>query len=299
MAKSSTGCGLVVAVDGSAESDAAVRWAAREAALHGMPVTLMHVVAPDVVAWPVPFLQTGFSDWQRENARIVIDAAEETLRAGLGESEHAVNSEVAYAQVVQALVDASREAQLVVVGSRGRGRLGRAALGSVSSGVLHHAHCPVAVVHADEAQAPDLISPVLVGIDGSPASEAATALAFDEASRRAVDLVVLHAWSDIATVADVGMEWGEFEAEGHRVVAERLAGWHESYPDVTVLRHIVHGQPTRRLIEESRQAQLVVVGSHGRGGFTGMLLGSVSTAVAEGADAPVIVVRGEYPSPAR
>lgn len=76
---------------------------------------------------------------------------------------------------------------MAVVGSRGMGALGRGVLGSVSSGLIHYAHCPVAVVHADEAQAPDRTSPVLLGIDGSPASEAATALAFDEASRRGVD----------------------------------------------------------------------------------------------------------------
>lgn len=293
MAQSATKYGIVVGVDGSEESDAAVRWAAREAVIHDMSVTLIHVVVPVVVSWPAGHLQTSFSDWQRDNANEVIDNAQKTLHADLGEAElPVVNTEVAYAQVVQALVDASRQAQMVVVGSRGMGRVGRAILGSVSSGVVHHAHCPVAVVHAGEAQAVDLTSPVLLGIDGSPISEAATALAFDEASRRGVELVVLHAWSDVPTFAAVGRQWYEFEAEGHRTVAERLAGWHDLYPDVQVQRRIVCDRPSAGLIEGSKQAQLVVVGSHGRGGFTGMLLGSVSTAVAEGADAPVIVVRG-------
>ena len=164
-------------------------------------------------------------------------------------------------------------------------------LGSVSSGVVHHAHCPVAVVHADEAQAPDHNSPVLLGIDGSPASEAATALAFDEASRRGVDLVALHAWSDVGVFPILGMYWQQYEDEGHEVLGERLAGWQEQYPDVRVQRRIVCDQPARWLLDESQQAQLVVVGSHGRGGFAGMRLGSVSTAVAEAAKAPVIVVR--------
>jgi nucleotide-binding universal stress UspA family protein len=180
---------------------------------------------------------------------------------------------------------------MVVVGSRGMGALGRGVLGSVSSGLVHYGHCPVAVVHADEAQAPDLTSPVLLGIDGSPASEAATALAFDEASRRGVDLVALHAWSDVGVYPVVGMYWQQYEDEGHEVLAERLAGWREQYPDVHVRRRIVCDRPARSLLDESEQAQLVVVGSHGRGGFKGMLLGSVSTAVAEGAKAPVIVVR--------
>jgi nucleotide-binding universal stress UspA family protein len=132
---------------------------------------------------------------------------------------------------------------------------------------------------------------VLVGIDGSPASEAATALAFDEASRRGVDLVALHAWSDVGVLPVLGMDWHEYEDRGHEVLGERLAGWQEQYPDVRVRRRIVCDQPAHRLVDESAHAQLVILGSRGRGGFAGMLLGSVSTAVAESAPCPVIVVR--------
>jgi nucleotide-binding universal stress UspA family protein len=214
------------------------------------------------------------------------------LHATLGESEPPdVRAKVPHSDIVPALVQASKNAQMIVVGSRGMGAIGRAVLGSVSSGLVHHAHCPVAVVHADEAQLPDHTSPVLLGVDGSPASEAATALAFDEASRRGVALVALHAWTDVGAFPMLGMNWPQYEDEGHEVLAERLAGWREQYPDVDVRRRVVCDTPARWLIDESQQAQLVVVGSHGRGGFTGMLLGSVSTAVAEAANAPVIVVR--------
>ena len=292
MSESTTNYGILVAVDGSAESDAAVRWAAREAAMHDAPVTLMHVVAPLVANWAVRSLEASFTEWQEENAQHVIEQAQKTLQAAVANSEiPAVQTEVQHASVVTALTDASEKAQMIVVGSRGRGAIGRAVLGSVSSSVLHHAHCPVAVTHAEEAQAPDHTSPVLLGIDGSPASEAATALAFDEASRRRVDLVALHAWSDIGVYPVAGMYWQQYEDEGHEVLAERLAGWQEQHPDVQVQRRIVCDQPAHWLIDESQHAQLVVVGSHGRGGFAGMLLGSVSTAVAEGAKAPVIVVR--------
>jgi nucleotide-binding universal stress UspA family protein len=215
MPEPSGGYGIVVAVDGSAASDAAVRWAAHEAELHCRAVTLMHVVAPAVVSWPAGNLQTSVTDWQRENARAVLDRAQRTLHAYAGgPAPGDVTTETAYAPVVQALVDASRHAQLVVVGSRGMGRLGRALLGSVSSGIVHHAHCPVAIVHRDEAGAPDHAAPVLLGVDGSAASESATAVAFHESSRRGVELVCSHAWSDVGTFDDVGAEW--YEREGRR-----------------------------------------------------------------------------------
>jgi nucleotide-binding universal stress UspA family protein len=292
MSKSTTKYGILVAVDGSPASDAAVRWAAREAVMREAAVTLMHVVAPVVVGWPVRPLQASFDEWQEENAQHVIEQAQKTFHASLGDTRPpAVRAAVQHSAVADTLITASREAQMVVVGSRGMGALGRAMLGSISSGLVHYAHCPVAVVHADEAQAPDRTSPVLLGIDGSSASEAATALAFDEASRQGVDLIALHAWSDVGVYPVVGMYWQQYEDEGHEVLAERLAGWQEQYPDVNVRRRVVCDRPARWLLDESEQAQLVVVGSHGRGGFKGMLLGSVSTAVAEGAKAPVIVVR--------
>jgi len=282
-----------VAVDGSPESDAAVHWAAEEAKLRDLPVTLVHVVVPIVTSWPVRSLQSEFNEWQEDNARQVIEQSRKVLQSSLGESELSeVRAEVLHGYGVPALVDASEDAWMIVVGSRGMGTLGRAVLGSVSSGVVHHARCPVAILHADEAQSPDHTSPVLLGIDGSPASEGATSLAFDEASRRKVDLVALHAWSDVGVFPILGMDWRKYEVEGDMVLAERLAGWQEQYPDVHVRRRIVCDRPARWLIEESQQAQLVVVGSHGRGGFANMLLGSVGTSVAEAAEAPVIVVRG-------
>jgi nucleotide-binding universal stress UspA family protein len=162
-------------------------------------------------------------------------------------------------------------------------------LGSVTTGLVHHAHCPVAVIHAGAE--PDPGAPVLLGIDGSPASEAATALAFDEASRRGVGLLALHAWSDVGVFPVLGMDWHDRENEGHEILAERLAGWQEQYPDVRVERILHCDKPSHWLVKESQRAQLVVVGSHGRGGFPGMLLGSVSSGVVQAAQVPVIVVR--------
>jgi nucleotide-binding universal stress UspA family protein len=293
MFQTPTKYGIIIAVDGSAESDAALSWAAREASIRHEHVTLMHVVQPVALGWPVSPEQTAVTEWQQDNARHVIDRARGGLSAALGQP-HPVDfrAEVLYAHPVDALVDASKDARMIVVGSHGRGALGRLLLGSVSKGVVEHAHCPVAVVHTDEAPAPvHPKAPVLLGVDGSPASEAATEWAFDEASRRGVELIALHAWSDVAVFPILGMDWRTYQGQGEELLAERLAGWQERYPDVHVNRRLVCDTPAHWLLEESQNAQLVVLGSHGRSGFARMRLGAVSAAVAQLAKVPVIVVR--------
>jgi nucleotide-binding universal stress UspA family protein len=284
--------GVLVCVDGSAASDAAVAWGTREAVMRRLPITLMHVVPPVVVGWPAGQLYAEMPEWQEDNGRHVIDQARKTLSATLGELEPPeIHTEMVYSSVVPALIDASMDAWMIVAGSQGLGAMGRLLLGSVTTGLVHHAHCPVAVIHSEEGAAPDSSAPVLLGIDGSPASEAATTLAFDEASRRGVELRALHVWSDVGVFPVLGMDWRDRESEGQEILAERLAGCQEQYPDVRVERLLFCDKPSQWLLKESERAQLVVVGSHGRGGFPGMLLGSVSSAVAQAARVPVIVVR--------
>jgi nucleotide-binding universal stress UspA family protein len=293
MSKTTRQYGVLVCVDGSAASDAAVVWGTREAIMRQLPITLVHAISPVVVGWPVGQLYTDMPEWQKENGQHVIDQARKTLSANLGESEPPeIHTEMVYSSVVPTLIDASKDAGMIVAGSQGLGALGRLLLGSVTTALIHHAHCPVAVIHSDERAAPDSNAGVLLGIDGSPASEAATALAFDEASRRGVGLVALHVWSDVGVFPILGMDWRDRESEAQEILAERLAGWQEQYPDVRVKRLVFCDKPSRWLLKESEHAQLVVVGSHGRGGFPGMLLGSVSSAVAQSATVPVIVVRG-------
>lgn len=288
-----TNFGVLVGVDGSPEAEAAIRWATHEAVMRDQPITLLHAIAPVVVSWPVAYLETSFAQSQENFAREVIENAQKTVQASSGEAQPpAVRTEVRHTDAASALVAASRDAYMTVVGSRGLGAVGRALLGSVSGGLLHHGRGPVVVIRADQPQ--DNTSPVLVGIDGSTASEDATALAFDEASRRGVDLVALHAWSDVGVFPILGMDWHEYQDLGNEVLAERLAGWQEQYPDVRVERRVVCDQPARWLIEESQTAQLVVLGSRGRGGFPGLALGSVSSKVAHASTAPVIVVRARH-----
>jgi nucleotide-binding universal stress UspA family protein len=290
--------GIVVGVDGSPSSNMAVRWAAREAEMRKVPLSLIHVV--DTPPWgslalgggAVP-LPSETSEWRKTEGEKVISAAVELAKdATQNGTLPQLAVEVYFAATAPALADLSKDAQLIVVGCRGHGKLGRVLLGSVSAGLLHHSYCPVAVIHGEASIAaqPSQL-PVLVGIDGSPASELATAIAFDEASWRGVELTALHAWSD-AHVSDIpSIEWSAQQAVGEEALAERLAGWQERYPDVPVRRRIVLDAPARHLLEEAESSQLVVVGSHGRGGFSGMLLGSVSAAVAQAASVPVIVAR--------
>jgi nucleotide-binding universal stress UspA family protein len=285
--------GILVGIDGSPASNAAVCWAARDAVMRRIPLTLVHVVNPGASTWSqIPPLDE-FSVWQEsEGRRILADALKIARDTANDNPRIPIESELKFSATVPTLVDLSKEAELLVVGTDGRGTLARGLLGSVSAGLVRHAHCPVAVIRDEDQRMPHPVqAPVLVGIDGSPASELATGIAFDEASRRRVDLIALHAWSDTEVFELPGLDWSAVKDEEERILAEVLAGWQERYPDVTVTRLLVCDRPARALVETSESAQLVVLGSRGRGGFTGMLLGSVSNAVVQSVRMPVIVAR--------
>lgn len=284
--------GILVGVDGSQESATAVGWAAREAQLFNVPITLMYVVTPVGVRWPAGPLQATIAEFERENAeealRYACDAVSSATAAGRPAD---IRTEIQRGPALPVLIDASKEARMVVVGSRGMGAVGRLFMGSVSTGLIHHAHGPVTVVHSQLGKLPDISAPIVLGIDGSPASERATGVAFEEAAVRGVSLLAAHVWNSGNGLPLQGPQWRDHKHMAEEILAERLAGWQERYPDVQVQRHVEFDEPAHWLCERSRTAQLVVLGSHGRGGFAGMLLGSVSSTVAQSVDIPVTVVR--------
>ncbi|MBV8293677.1 MAG: universal stress protein [Mycobacterium sp.] len=284
--------GIIVGVDGSPVSDAAVRWAAHDAAIRGVPLTIVYVEDPAAPTWSqAPVLEESPAEQVAEDRSLVVNASKIARDAIADTTRIHIDGEVLSSAIVPALVDQSKDAELIVVGSTGRGALSRSFLGSVSSGLIRHAHCPVALIRDEDPQTPDPANaPVLVGIDGST-SDLATAIAFEEASLRHADLIALHAWNDIDMDAIPGYDWSPTTTKEDHLLTKALAGWQERYPDVTVHKRLVQDRAARALVDASESTQLVVVGSHGSGAFAGMLLGSVSNAVVQAVHKPVIVAR--------
>ncbi|BCK56036.1 universal stress protein [Nocardia wallacei] len=287
---------VVVGVDGSRGSETALRWAARFASRRGRALQIVHGMnlvgtaarfgAYAVTAAPV-------IDAARAHGRAVVEDAERIVR------EIAPDLPVMIVLAADAasgvLIDHSADAYAVVLGATGSvGTLTH--LGSTLLAVTGHAQGTVIVVRTDPAD--DTVhttGPVVVGVDGSPTSEAAIAAAFAEAAARGTNLVAVHTWSDwdfgqFAGRDDLFLPNADYEQAEEAILAERLAGWQEKYPEVSVTRKVYLFRPAAQLQEWSDAAQLIVVGSRGRGGFAGLLLGSTANSLVQHAHCPVMVV---------
>jgi nucleotide-binding universal stress UspA family protein len=293
MASAAKRYGIIVGIDGSPESDAAVSWAAHDAAMRGIPLTVVHVESPAAATWSqTPELEESAGEQQAEGRGLLAHASKIAQEAIADTAQvHITGELLSSATPVPTLVEHSKDAELIVVGSRGRGALSRSILGSVSAGLIRHAHCPVALIRQDDPQRPHPAQgPILVGIDGST-SGVATAIAFQEASLRHAELIALHAWNDINMDTISHYDWSPTTSKEGHVLDQALAGWRERYPDVSVQNRVVSDRAAHALVDASESAQLVVVGSHGTGALAGMLLGSVSNAVVQAVHRPVIVAR--------
>jgi len=287
---------VIVGVDGSTSSLVAVEAAAQEARLRKAALRVVHAFLWPVMHAPLGPSPLGPPEGGIRNMveRLVAEAVE---RARASAPEVEVAHAVVTGEPLTVLEAQSRAAELVVVGSRGMGGFVGLMVGSTAVHLAAHARCPVLVVREEAHRA----GPVLVGVDGSPAGDKAVEFAFRQAELHGTSLVALHAWTTwnapLPAPQDPSVPCANpAEALGHeeeRLLSAALAGHQERHPDMAVEHRMVHGPTREALIEASRTAGLLVVGARGRGGFTGLLLGSVSQALLHHAHCPVAVVRKE------
>ncbi|BCY09433.1 universal stress protein [Actinoplanes sp. L3-i22] len=287
---SRTSAPVIVGADGSAPSLRAVEYAAAEAALRRRPLLIVHAYVWPPVALPFSpgVAASADTSLRRGSTEILNDAAWHAARVAPGV---AGDVRTVLGDPAAVLLELSDQAELLVLGTRGVGGFAGMMLGSVAAHTAAHARCPVMLVRGGRTD-----GPVVVGVDGSPGSSAALDFAADEADRRGARLVALHAWNTTSTtelndtLPMTYESWDSLE-EHRRVLAEALAGIAERHPDLAVQREVRHGTARQLLTDLSGDAQLVVVGSRGHGGFAGLLLGSVSQHLIYRAGCPVAVVR--------
>lgn len=275
---------MVVGLEGPLYEKDALRWAAAEAAARQRPLRVVHVCPP----------RCGREGGERPEdvPAQVLQEATQDVRAIVGDGP--VSTQLVTGSPAVALLDESRDAETLVVGSRGLRRWAGVVLGSVSIAVAANANCPVVVVRQLHGATPGpSANRVVVAVDGTELSESAIAYAFQAAARRSIGLTALHCWStrspaDLLPVVD---DRAAVEADHRRLLEDAVAPWQQHFPQVDVQLGLAQGPPAPVLDTESAGAALLVVGSRGRGGVRGLLLGSVSQDVLRGARCPVAIVR--------
>jgi nucleotide-binding universal stress UspA family protein len=283
---------IVVGIDGSAGAVAALSWAISEARLRRARLRLVHVLdGTAYLGYWSDDIAAG--DDLRSLSWTVLDGALTTCEGRDIDVEPCLE----IGSPANALIDRAHDAQLVVLGARGAGGFTGLLQGSTSLRVAMRAPCPVVVVPRRPSIAGRGPSSgrIVVGVDGTEASEAAIAFAFEEADLRRVGLTAVHAWPP-PPLRVAGSDSADDRAasdEQRALLVERLAGWCAKYPDVHVIQRFLRATAAHSVVDESEGAELTVVGSRGAGGFRGLLLGSVSHAVLHHAGSPVAVVRSD------
>lgn len=282
---------IVVGVDASEMSTRALAWAVAQAEVERRPITLayaIHAVTPAYMDAAAVYPQEARDAMRAEGHQVLAAARAEVERKAPGVE---VQEIFQFEDPRELLLQLSRDAALVVVGSRGRGRMRSLLLGSVGSALVRHAHCPV-VVHRPGN--PGVVrNGVLVGADASAESREVLEFAYREASLRNLPLTVLHCYSDLDAVSAAAYIVSEpvvDEQSERLLLAESVAGFTEKYPDVVAHTETARGLPQEALVRRGKSMNLIVVGAHQAGLVSRVLFGSVSLAVVEHAESPVAVV---------
>ena len=270
--------GIVAGYDGSAGSDEALRWAAREAWARGTALTIC-------LAWPAADLRL-LADWGAHDRARQLGGeilAQGARLAGAVPGLTDVRTVLAEGSPAHVLCERSSAAEMVVVGSRGHGGLAGSRLGSVSWQVASHGQGRVVVVRGQWRPVNRSPGLVVAGVDGSPDSRDALTFAFEEAALRDVPLMAVCALADAP--GKIG-EAARMEEDFSRLITSR----EKEHPEITVLRHVTFGAPRSALLTAAAEAQMLVVGARGLGGLEGMSLGSVAGALVHHSPCPVAVV---------
>jgi nucleotide-binding universal stress UspA family protein len=279
---------IIVGDDRSADAGAAARWALDEAARTGALVEFFYAYewpewAPAASMIPAPAV------WpDGETDRAIRESMHEAVTAAT-QSHPGVRTQISmvHAGAALTLIERSTDASLVVVGSRGHSAVA-GLLGSVSVAVSAHAHCPVIVVRGDAAPT----RPVVVGVDDSASAHLALDFAVEQAATRRVPLRVIRTWPPVTGIwADSAMVTRTVTADERRPLDELVAGWRDKYPQLDITAEAVVDHPANALALASTTAQLLVLGTRGRGAIRGMLLGSVSQHLLHHSACTVAVVR--------
>ncbi|WP_405064883.1 universal stress protein [Kribbella sp. NBC_01510] len=273
---------ILVGIDATPESRLALRWAVEAAEGRGSAVRVVRAYLDELGRWPGLGVE-GYvpPPMPLDRFEAELDAAVRYARERLGYDGG--SGWLAQSDPANAILIEAAGAEMVVLGTRSRTRVSAAMLGSVATSVAAKAPCPVVVVRGERRT-----GPVIVGTDGSAESDEAVRFAFDEADRTGLPLTVVHCWhpheqhvASIESTHELLKGW----------LADSLQAYREKYPAVRVRASVIEGRPSARLVILSESASLVVVGSRGRGGVAGLLLGSVSQSLLHHADSPVAIVR--------
>jgi len=271
---------VIVGTDGAASSSATVEWAAREAGRRGASLRIVHILE-----WNDEESRESAGNSYVERVWAASDSLTATAarRAREVAPEIAIRSDTLIGHPAARILELARDAELIVLGSRGRGGFAGLRLGSVSLRVATHAPCPVAVVRGT----PVAGAPVFAGIHGSPATDHVLETAFEAAVARAAALVVVRAF------APAKQPWAppdQDDVERDRI-EEQLAPWRQKFPDVPVEIRLAHETVAATLENASAEGQLMIVGSHSRGVVRGALLGSTGLHLLQHAACPVLITR--------